>query len=287
MVDNFPGHCQLCAILAVRHVCKRWERLSYLFQIRRLLSVENNPPIQLVVDQNIVPRFVEMLKCDSRPDLQFEAAWALTNIASGTQEQTATVMEAGAIPLFVKLLESPRADVREQAIWALGNIAGDSPKFRDEVLMAGAMAPLLRELQSVDAVNIKISLVRYATWTLSNFCRGKPEPPFETVGGALPVLRQLLYAVDTEILTDACWAISYLSDATDDPRNNCIDEVIKSGLCGRLVELLGHSSFLVQTPALRAVGNIVTGILHRRRHTLPHTDMHPIPPQPCDDVFIG
>lgn len=64
-----------------------------------------------------------------------------------------------------------------QAVWALGNVAGDSPKCRDLVLSNGALIPLLSQFNE----NAKLSMLRNATWTLSNFCRGKPQPHFEQV----------------------------------------------------------------------------------------------------------
>lgn len=68
-----------------------------------------------------------------------------------------------------------------QAVWALGNIAGDSPQCRNLVLQAGALPPLLEQLGD----NQKVSMQRNATWTLSNFCRGKPPPDFSVVSATM------------------------------------------------------------------------------------------------------
>jgi len=155
------------------------------------------------------------------------------------------------LPLFVELLISPDEDVREQAVWALGNIAGDCPNFRDLVLQSGGLNPIMRIVGETG----RPSLMRNATWTLSNLCRGKPPPPLEWVTPALPTFATLISSIDVEVLTDACWALSYLSDGSNDR----ISAVINANVCPRLVELLGHPSPLVQTPALRTVGNIVTG----------------------------
>uniref|UniRef100_M4BD43 Importin subunit alpha n=1 Tax=Hyaloperonospora arabidopsidis (strain Emoy2) TaxID=559515 RepID=M4BD43_HYAAE len=243
---------ELPKIAAMIQSLDQIEASNAVSKLRRLLSLEHEPPIQQVINLGVVPLLVDFLRRDGRPEMQFEAAWALTNIASGTTEHTAEVIRCGAVELLCGLLLSPNEDVCEQAVWALGNIAGDSPHCRDVVINAGAMMPLLAVLRRSSG---KFTILRNAAWTLSNFCRGKPRPEFALISPALQLLPHLIHSPDNEVVVDACWALSYFSDGTTET----IQAVIDAGVCRRVVDLMGHTKTSIQTPALRTIGNIVTG----------------------------
>ncbi|KAL0124943.1 hypothetical protein PUN28_006661 [Cardiocondyla obscurior] len=219
---------------------------------RKLLSREKNPPINEVIEKGIVPLCIKLLDNDHNVLLQFEVTWVLTNIASGTSEQTQYVVKHGAIAKLVNLLKVGSPVVTEQAVWALGNIAGDGPYARNLVLSHDAL-PLLLDLIKPD---ISISFMRNIVWTLSNLCRNKnPPPSFNLIKPVLPIFNRLLSYTDQDVLADTCWALSYLTDGSNDR----IQAVVDTGIIPKLVQLLTLPEAAILTPALRTVGNIVTG----------------------------
>lgn len=219
---------------------------------RRMLSRDQNPPITLLINAGIIKPLVEALDRDDCTDLQFEAAWALTNIASGTHDHTMAVVDGNAIPKLISLL-ARGGMVAEQSAWALGNIAGDGPQTRDAVLSQGAL-PVLLPLMTPTTPT---SQMKTAVWTYSNFCRNKnPLVKFDYIAPALPYVSDLLEISDPDALADACWALSYLTDGPNE-RIESVQQTPK--LLPRLVSLLSHKSPGVRTPALRAIGNMLTG----------------------------
>lgn len=183
------------------------EQLAGVTAIRRLISKENQPPVLPVINAGIVPRLIEFVT-STDAKLAFEAAWAVTNIAS--TEHTGAIIAA--VPSLVQGMMSADGALREQCIWCIGNIAGDSPKFRDVVFgAAGAVQALLLNAQHPETPG----LLANVAWTLSNLCRGKPAPAVASVAPLVPALVYLVGLSEPAVLADALWGLSYLTEGNE------------------------------------------------------------------------
>ena len=110
-----------------------------VFGFKKLLCEDKDRPIQAVIDSGVVPTLIELIRSSSIPEIQLEAGWALTNLCSGTTEQTKILINYGVIPGFISLVKSENSDIIEQGMWGLGNITGDGFEMIDLVLKAGGL----------------------------------------------------------------------------------------------------------------------------------------------------
>ncbi|KAM3392311.1 hypothetical protein ACQJBY_013437 [Aegilops geniculata] len=223
-------------------------QLEATVQFRKLLSDGKNSTMIKIIRADVLPRFAEFLSRQIPPQLQMEAAWVLTNIAAS--DYTLLVAECGAVPRLVELLDSPDANIRHQATWALGNIAADMPSCREIVLDHGAITPLLAQFKE----DMKVSVLRTATWALSNLCFGKL-PAEVQVKPILEIISLLIHSADEKILADACWALYYICDGVE----GGIQDALDAGVCPQLIKLLMHASTNILLPVITSLARISAG----------------------------
>lgn len=113
---------------------------------------------------------IRLLQYHENPNIQLEAAWALTNIASGTTSHisfliktislfflielyTFMLVQAGCQKEFIKLLSHPNRSIQKQALWGLSNIQGDyssyTKLFRKEFIENQGIQKLIQFLSDV------------------------------------------------------------------------------------------------------------------------------------------
>lgn len=54
-----------------------------VIMLRKLLSLQDDPPAKEVIDNGFVKILLDLIEDSKWPQLQLEAAWAITNIAAG------------------------------------------------------------------------------------------------------------------------------------------------------------------------------------------------------------
>jgi len=209
--------------------------------IRKLLSMERDPPTKRIKQCGVIPKIIMFMygassRCGATShnklsgegqapqqssrdkeiwnQLQFEAAWVVTNIAASTSEYTHFVCHHGAIEAFVDLFRSTQnPEIADQAIWGLGNIAGDSRNLRDRILETGFLKDLTTNLQHFD-----LNLQRNSVWLISNMCRWESSMQVAHINYIAPVLCKFLReSKDVDILRDSLWTFSYLASNPSEP----------------------------------------------------------------------
>ncbi|XP_020615337.1 importin subunit alpha-9-like [Orbicella faveolata] len=189
--------------------------------------------------------------------LQLEAAWCITNLATGVHDDTMKVLKASAAYL-ITYLSGQNVQLQDQCAWALGNFSGDSQECREILRAQGIIVPMVKLLKSPIS-----TVVQSAAFALSNLARGEQIVAEELLqAGIAPILINLLTPGNSsiDVAVEVAWVLSYLTS-----KPSCVPVFVSGGIVDILVHFLAslaqetpHNPQAV-TPMLRSLGNVVSG----------------------------
>ncbi len=133
----------------------------------------------------------------------------------------------------------------------MGNIAGDSAVSRAELLALDAATTLLNLLRIRDN---PLSLLKVICWNMSVLCKSSQPTLFHKLQPCVIAFKCFLEQPYPDIVSDALWAIVYLT-------NSPTEEIIRY-ILGKipLKTILKHvSDPVLKKPALTALGNLSCG----------------------------
>jgi hypothetical protein len=222
--------------------------------IRKQLSRAQNVPVNEIVQEGLVQALVQGLSVDDTK-VQYECAWALTNVVSGDSDHTQIAVKCGATQAFIKAAYTADAALAEQCFWGLANIIGDCAELRDHAIECGFL-DIFCNYVGTKLGEIKTSFVRTLAWVCTNLCRHKsPQLNEQQIIILLPLIKEFVQFNDNTTKQDACWALSYLSDSSDE----ILDLVFKTNILPSIRYLLGSTVPEMLAPAVRVYGNFTSG----------------------------
>ena len=227
-------------------------QLSGTKSIRQLLSLQRKPPLQQVMACGVLPKIVNfILNTDDeaepkrrdlltedqklRQQLQYEAAWIVTNLSSGPPQATQYVVQLGVTEKLAKMVRyAPNEEHADMAVWALGNIAGESRKLVQRILNTGFLDDLITAMPNIRDHNHQGN----AAWVLSNIMRNAPPLSGEQYERLIPAAAHILRTTTvSDALTNTLWTFTYLTSTEEH-----FDLLVQHGVVEVVVHLLGQES---------------------------------------------
>ena len=251
------------------------EKFKGLIGIRKLLSLESNPPIREIIELKIVPELINLLDSPLY-EFKYEAIYCLCNIASGTEEQAKTIIIYGGIPKILNLLDYSIEEIKSQTIWLVANLASDSAKIRDSLIENKIFDKILTILAATNNNNY----INISGWAITNFFRVKPIPNIDICKKTFKIIARAVLIdnkQDEDFISDVCFFFSVLTQKYKEFNQ----EIIDAGLLEKIINFLDIKKKSIILTSLRIVGNIACtdnanqtqklidlGVLEKLKYTL-------------------
>ena len=237
-------------VINIFHSQSMDDKFKGLIGLRKLLTIESNPPIKEIIELNIVPELINLLD-NPLYEFKYEATYCLCNIASGTPEQAQNIIIYGGIPKILNLLDCSVEEIKSQTIWLVSNLVSDSEKIREALIENKIFDKILTILASTNNENY----INLSAWAISNFFKVKPIPNYDICKKAFKAIAKavLIYNKDDQdFITDVCFFFSVVTHKYKEFNQ----EIIDTGLLQKIIKFLEIKKKNIILTSLRIIGNI-------------------------------
>jgi len=88
------------------------EKFEAITKIRKASSIENQPPLDLIRKSEVVPILMAFHKDQTLPETVLQdILWTLTNVASGSSEDTNYIVKLNGMEYFIEFLQHPSENI--------------------------------------------------------------------------------------------------------------------------------------------------------------------------------
>lgn len=237
---------------------KKTDQEKAIVNMRKASSQEENPPLNLFIKSGVIPLLMEYHIGKSLTEkIKLDILWILTNLASGSSDETMYVVNMKGVAFFLEFCQDPSEDVFGQALWGVSNLAGESPEIRDSVLEQNGMGITL-DIYNKHKTTLSLQTKQTIAWAVNNLCRFRPPPNFEKIRPCFPyLLESLITQPNREIINDNLWACAFITSISDEAIKAFVKfENLFSVIVAIFKDPVLEKAF--RNPLLRTIGNIVS-----------------------------
>jgi len=179
------------------------------------------------------------------PDTESNRGFISTSLLASVSNSPYSTLLTPYIPTLLSLIPFSAQKVQENLYWILGNIALDSEKNRESILTEDFFS------MSYSIINEPQSqiLTKKICWCISHCCKGKF---LENQLKCVPFLSLALKNNIMDVYPEVLWGLAHISDKKAEALNDkeCLGSILK---------LIKIDLTLFQKPALRVIGNLLSG----------------------------
>ena len=240
-----------------------------LIGIRKLL-VKNNPPVEIILNYNLLPGIVSLLDGGYSEEFIHEALWCLINISCENKQESERIKNQGGIEKIISLIYHNMDKIKEMALWCLENLSCGSLEIKKFLVKKKIINILMTVLSTNDSEKIISHCVCVIKNLISLYSKKKKanlDKDNLDIKKLIDTISNLMinheYIPENEciqyIYYDSCYILSFLAESF----SKCRDILLENGVIQFIIKLMQipiiERSERFFHILLKIIGNIICG----------------------------